>query len=391
MRVRSLPARISLVVFVAALVTTVTVTMLSVLSMDAFLREEIDRKFPSILAASAEKIELWYDQRALEIGVFSSSGVVVENVDRMRGTRGRKLERARGEIDTYLAYVIESFPQYDALFVLDADGDVLASVGQTVALSPDERASLRSHAASDDTAPVYTIDGDRQVAFGAIRASDASRLGSIHGLIRTESLDSQLHSDDLGVTGEIYVIDAAGTLVLGHSPTGATADVLEAGHDGGLREYTKPSGERMVGAVLPFDRFGWTVVVEETYADAFAPSVGAVQRIVGINLVISAVLCAGALGFALSISRPIRALAEAAQRISNGERDVPIPAIGSRDEVGLLARTPRLDAPAAAIEPARDRTQPPRGRRGQPRTDDREGASCSAPTKCSSSSRSPTA
>ena len=166
---RSLPARISLFVLVSTLVASSTVTLLSVMSMDSFLRAKIDRKYPSILASASEKLDLWYDGRELEMGVFSGSRVMQENLEQLsKNPNGRRSQLAREEIDQYLTHVSRSFPQYTAVFAFDAEGEVVASVGQTVALSPDLRQAMRERAADADAAPIYSLTPRQQVATGDI-------------------------------------------------------------------------------------------------------------------------------------------------------------------------------------------------------------------------------
>lgn len=339
---RSLPARISLIVLATAAITSLTVTMLSVASMDSFLRAKIDRKFPTILSSVRENLDLWYDQRELEIGVLKSNALIVDNVDRIaRGVRSTRREQARTEIETYLTNVIEISPQYRALFVLDAEGTVLASAGQTVSLTPNDRETMKDRTSRASFEPIYTLGSRRQLASGAIRRSDGTQLGSVHSILRTETIGSLLHSEDLGATGSIYVVTDAGAVALGSPVAKASGEILALASRSPaspLLEYDTPNRERMVSAALPFGRFGWTVVVREAYAEAFEPSVNAVQRIIGINFAIALVLCAVAFAMTRSISRPIRALANAAERIRDGERDVPIPAVDAQDEVGMLAR-----------------------------------------------------
>jgi len=341
---RSLAVRITLFVLLATIVTSITVTALSVFSMQSFLRAKIDRKLPEIVATASNKLDLWFDQRRFELGVFASSAVVVDNLRAIdRGARGASLDRARGEIETYLRYVSASSPLFAALFVIDERGETVASVGQTVALSPSEREAVQNRAASlrdrGDRGALYTLGARHKLAAASVSARDGESLGSIHALLRTESIESQLASDDLGISGSVYVVDARGQLALGSAPGGVAASVLEQPADGVVREYERPDGEHMVGATRELERFGWTLVVEEGYADAFAPSTAAVRRIVGLEIALALLLCGAGAAIARSISQPIRGLAQAAARISHGERGVDIPALANRDEVGQLART----------------------------------------------------
>ena len=57
--VRSLPARISSIVFGATLVTSLVVTGISVHSIDSFLRGKIEQSFPARLASASQRLDFW--------------------------------------------------------------------------------------------------------------------------------------------------------------------------------------------------------------------------------------------------------------------------------------------------------------------------------------------
>ncbi len=82
--VRSLPARISFIVFGATLVTSLVITGISVRSIDRFLRGKIEQNFPAALESAGQRLELWYDQRLLELGVFASSRILTENISSLQ-------------------------------------------------------------------------------------------------------------------------------------------------------------------------------------------------------------------------------------------------------------------------------------------------------------------
>jgi len=337
------PARFSLFVFVATLVTSLGVGLVSVVSMDGFLRARIDRKFPAMLTATSQKLESWYKQRELEMRVFSRSAILRGNTRILdRGIGGQAEERTRAEVAQYLDDVLRAFPQYAAAFVLDARGRAVASAGQGHMLSPSQRAAMQQRARDvrPDATSIYALGPDAQIASARIGGdSPDTTTGSIHALLRRDALEAQLASDDLGTTGSIFVIDRLGRVVIGHPRGGFANDVLATLDSGGVGEYAKENDERMVGSARAFGRFGWTVVVEETYDEAFAPTAAALQRVIGLDLLIALVLCPAAFLVALGIARPIHALADAAAAIERGESDISIPAMNNRDEVGLLART----------------------------------------------------
>jgi diguanylate cyclase (GGDEF)-like protein len=105
-----------------------------------------------------------------------------------------------------------------------------------------------------------------------------------------------------------------------------------------LEDRFTSDGEAIVGGLRSFERFDWWLVYEHPYEKAFAPVVAAISRVTFINLAIVVVMCMAAFRIAVSIVRPIEALSEAAQRISDGDRDIEIPEQQGSDEVAVLSR-----------------------------------------------------
>ena len=92
------------------------------------------------------------------------------------------------------------------------------------------------------------------------------------------------------------------------------------------------------GARVRFDRFGWTLVVEQPYDDAFAPVVSTIREQMLLNLGIVLGFSLVAFQVARSIVRPILALSDAALRIATGETDVMVGGSPAADEIGVLTR-----------------------------------------------------
>jgi len=105
-----------------------------------------------------------------------------------------------------------------------------------------------------------------------------------------------------------------------------------------VEDYSDESGSHVVGSAVAFTRFGWTLVVEQAYDEAFAPVVAVIREILGINLGIVLVFGLIAYQMARSIVRPILALSDGALRIATGETDVVIPGASASDEIGVLTR-----------------------------------------------------
>lgn len=338
----SLPSRIIVSVFAAALVTSIAVTWISTRSIESFLREQIDEKYPDILRSTSERLDLWYSQRQLEIETFARSATVVENLVQLTGKQSGH-SRARKELAEYLSYVIEAFPQYEALLVLDARGQTLAQVGPELELS-DSRLRRLGGMRHSQVGDVERI-GERtvQVASAPVKDQRDQKIATLHAFVQTDELSQVLHSDELGPSGVLYVVGQHGEplMLMARAaglekydrplPTTGARPVVET--------YARADGANVIGSSVRFGRLGWTIVVEEKYEDAFAPVVAVIGEILGINVGIVVLFGLIALQIARSIVRPIQALSDAALRISSGETDVLIPGTTRADELGVLTRT----------------------------------------------------
>jgi len=338
----SLPARISLIVFGATLITSLIVTAISVNSTDSFLREKIEQKFPAILEASGQNLDLWYEQRILEIGVFAASATLAENLTLLDpASPADQRERAHSEVRQYLSYVLDGFPQYCSLFLLDDDGDLLLWVGEKVDI-PEALWQRASGVVSTGVTDVVAhADHRTQLASAMVVNPNDQRVGSLHAILQLETLDQILRGSDVLPGVEIFAV-ARDNSYVSTSPQRAQRQrfdrpVNEAGDENAVVEYANHNGERVVGTTRPFPRFGWTLVVEEPYASAFEPVISGIRRVVAIDLAIVVLFGLLAYRIAVSMVRPIEVLSDVAHRISAGEVDVEIPETKSRDEVGLLS------------------------------------------------------
>ena len=335
---QSLASRIIFFVFASTLMTSLVVTWVSTQSIQNFLRDKIDQKFPAILQGASERLDIWYGQRTLDIQTFARSAIIGANVARL----GRS-ERLRTEVSDYLSYVLERFPQYQALFVLDPKGQELFWVGERVELAKSQRAQL-----VDISRPGVSdiIDvGDRrvQVASAVITDPRSRPIGTLHALLEVASVYELLQSDRLGPTGGVFLVSRDGRY-LTPRPSGrglATFDrpLPEPGEAPRVRDYTNAEGVRVVGSAVRMPRFGWNLVVEEDFSEAFHPSVIAVRRVLLINLATVLLFSGIAFWIALSVAKPIQALGQGARRIADGETDVVIDESNRTDEIGLLTRT----------------------------------------------------
>jgi diguanylate cyclase (GGDEF)-like protein len=342
--VRSLPARISFLVFGATLITSLAVTMISVRSIDEFLRGKIEQNFPTILESAARRLDLWYDQRLLEVEVFANSGIVTDNARWLTVERGtRRAERGALEVEKYLSYVLESFPQYEAIFVLGSRGERLLWQGKELSIPEELLRSALSGITETHVSPAIEA-GDQivQLASAPVIGPENQPVASLHAVMRMSAAAEALVTEEVGEFGEVFLTDASRRYLVA-SPARMESGRWSAPETVGMDEaalldYSNNGGERVVGSARPFARFGWLLAVEEPYSDAFGPAVSGMRRILGINLGIVLLFALAAFRVARSIVQPIEALSDTARRISAGGRAVKLPHSDRRDEVGVLTR-----------------------------------------------------
>jgi diguanylate cyclase (GGDEF)-like protein len=336
---RSLPARIVTAVFSAALITSLVVSFISTGSIESFLREKIDEKFPAVLEGTRQRLDLYYAQRQLDVETFARSAVVTASCI---GLSGPRANASRAELRTYLAYVLERFPQYEALFVLDSPGRTLLWIGDEIEISR----TLRERAAritEPTLGGMEFVRGRRvQLVSAPVLNARDERIASLHAVIQVGAVEQLLHAEDAGQNLEIFVAGSDGATLLAAPdatrrhpygrplPTATAAPAVE--------DYSDPDGGHRVGSAVHFGRFGWTIVVEQPYDDAFAPAVSTVREQMLLNLGIVLGFSLVAFQLARSIVRPILALSDAALRIATGETDVLVAGRAGADEIGVLTR-----------------------------------------------------
>jgi len=341
---RGLAARITLFVFWATVITSLAVTALSIHSIHGFLRQNIDQKYPAVLSAVGDRLDLWFDQRTLEIGVFANSEILRDNVALLdAGTPTPRTQRARLEVEQYLSYLLDSFPQYRMLVLLDAEGHELLWAGEYIDLPESLLGDLAS-SSGPSISPVQHVAGQRlQVVSAALGADRGKATYSLHALLDLEALDQLLAAQDLAGGMRAIVVDTSGQVVASSDASLVASDhrwsTAERGDPLVVVGYAGEGGEEMVGSVMALGRLGWSLVVEEPYEQAFAPVISSVSKVLLIDLAILFVFGLGAYRIAVSIVKPIEALSDAARRMANGEEHVVIPERGARNEMGLLIRT----------------------------------------------------
>ncbi len=341
---RSIAGRITLLVFMATVVSSLTLSPISVQSLNGSLRQKVDQRFPQVASRISHEIDQWYTLRAREIEVFAGSAILTESTPHL-STKGRRGHLARNEAELYLGYVLEGFPQFQRLILATPAGETLVEVGSGEPLPEGTPARTAPQAEHTRISATHRV-ADRliQIASVPMRSGDGKTVSRLYAIIDVDLLNTMLRSEELGETAMVFLVDRDQNFI--NPPNGVDPDATYTADGGEVDQasivayYDNPLGMRVVGTRRPFPRFGWTLVIEQPYDEAFAPIVSSMSRVAGLNIAIVLIVGLVALRIAASIVRPLHSLAQAAKRLSRGEREVEIDdTVFSSDEVKLLTGT----------------------------------------------------
>lgn len=339
----SLRGKFSVFVLLATLVTALTVTLVSIQSIRAFLYDRIELKLPSLLESTSQKLDLSYRQRLHELGVFAASDSLVEGMENYSNGGS---ETDKQDIGMFLGYIFENSPQFESLFVLDAGSELIARAGKVVALEPTQRTALSDVGESALTNLSTSGQGSVQIVSAPISEYRGKALGTLHAAIDLESMREYLHSEELSEAGAIYLLDREGRYIAVSTRDGVSVDTAGTYEHPVPRSISKPllseyengDGEKVLGSSIYLPRIDGALVMEEPYAAAFAPVSSILLRTLAINLAIVLIFSYIAYRIAVSITRPIDELSKGVRRIGDGEREVVIPTTSSNDELGALTQ-----------------------------------------------------
>lgn len=151
---------------------------------------------------------------------------------------------------------------------------------------------------------------------------------SIAEVNRVMTADGNWEAEGLGRTGQAYIMGSDGLLRSDLRNTKAGSGVL--------RPAPARTGVLHSQGPVNVPGLAWSVVAEIDEDEAFAPVRALRNRILGMGLLIAAGFWMAAALLARSVTRPVLALAEGAERLGHRDFDTRLP-VTSNDEIGQLA------------------------------------------------------
>ena len=346
----SIKTRIIVFALLATIIPSVSMGWLSYVQNKKFLNQKIKQELRVVTSQASRELDLWLKDRLYDVRVFSSSYVVLENLDKIVGQGGAHIENvvALRRLKDYLRSVREKIVDYQELMLLDLKGKIVATSAKqaTTVKLPDKwlpRAQANKHTIGQ---PHWdeTLQAGVVVVTQPIRTANERLLGVLAAKINFRTISKTLKNYAQGEIGELYLITEEGTLLVSSRPisakfletklVGRTTRKLFLG-EGDPQRYYGYHGESVVGALKRMSELDWGVVAEKERAKAYAQIVR--LRNVTLVLVVGLLLFIGLGAYLLGLNlvRPLDRLTGGASKVAAGDLEVDLPVLSS-SEVGYL-------------------------------------------------------
>jgi diguanylate cyclase (GGDEF)-like protein len=317
---------------------------------EELLAEKVRETLSNQLFRASSQLDDWMQQRLHEVSRWSASFIVFEGVEALSGAGGDPV-KARRDLDAYLESVLGHYQNYESLFVIDRQGQVLASTRQERwddwgedllgrgglerggRVSPIHRSSFLGR---PTMLVLHTVQGrgDRTTGYFVERVD----LRELENLLQSTEDDPPHTFWLLDPQGRVLV--RAGKVPEAPGETAFGGKLPDAGTETGpVERMTLPGGgDSIYGARRLRGPTGGFVVAAVSAGAAYRPLTESRNRLLKLGVPLVGLVLVASLLVARGLLRPILRLSEAAKDISAGDLDVALPVRG-HDEMADLTRT----------------------------------------------------
>jgi diguanylate cyclase (GGDEF)-like protein len=347
---KSIKTQIIVFALLATIIPSVTMGWLSYVQNREFLNEKIKQELRVATNQVSRELDLWLKDRLYDLRVFSSSYVVLENLEKILREGSAHLENvvAHRRLKDYLGSVREKIVDYQELMILDLQAAVVAtSSDRLTTVKLPKRWLERAQANKYSVRGAYwdeILQAAVIVIAQPIRTTNERLLGVLVAKLNFQTISKILTKYARGEIGELYLITQDGFLLV--SSHSLSAEFLETkllhnttlklfSQEGEPHAYLGYHNQPVVGALKRISELGWGVVAEKQRAKAYVQIVR--LRNLTLALVVALLFLIGLTAYLLSLSlvRPLNRLTSGAGKVATGDLDVDVP-VNSRSEVGYL-------------------------------------------------------
>jgi diguanylate cyclase (GGDEF)-like protein len=348
----SIKSKIVVFALLATLIPALSTAVVSYIQNKRALTEKLNEELSSVSRQTAREMDVWIREMVYQVVVFRASFQVSENLETIRRTSSgsARYVDAVTRLSEYLRSVQERSPDYEELFVLDVQGNVLAS-------SAEDPAEVRlPEAWLDDVLrdeeflghPYWDPLIDKAVVMTAVpvysQNMEQELLGVLGGKVNFDAVNTVLEHLAPRESGRAYVVTAGGAIITGSHASSQAA--MEARVDprnlialeealGSTAEYRGEDGTDFVGTLDRVLRVDWAVIAQVPLGEAYGP----INRLRSFTLVLvaSLLVVVGGIAYILGalIVRPLSRLTDGAAEVAAGDLSVDLPVVGG-GEVSYL-------------------------------------------------------
>ena len=347
---KSIKTQMIVFALLATIIPSVTMGWLSYVQNRKFLNEKIKQELRVVTSQVSRELDLWLKDRLYDLRVFSSSYVVVENLEKILRQGSAHIENvvAHRRLKDYLGSVRGKIVDYQELMLLDLQGaPVATSSDKVTTVKLPERCLERAQANKYTLGSAYwdeTLQAAVIVITQPILTANERLLGVLMAKLNFRTISKILMKYAQGEIGELYLITKEGFLLV--SSQAISAKFLETklldsttkklySQEGEPNAYLGYHSQPVVGTLKRMSELGWGVVAEKEKAKAYAQIVR--LRNLTLALVVGLLFLIGLAAYLLSLSlvRPLNRLTRGAGKVAAGDLEVDVP-VSSRSEVGYL-------------------------------------------------------
>jgi len=309
----------------------------------------------TIAENKANQLDSWLEERLDDVRVLARLPVIREACQKYFDKKADPAKLPTNLLKDTLALIEGTSPSYENIYILMPDGRVLASTHPDLSHTQGyHNYELMDRLRTSDEpllGPVYQYPGQRgwHVQLAAkINGQDNKALAFIVAVLDlSKTIDPiMLERIGLGETGETYLVNKDRQIItesiffdwskiadLSFDTHGIRAVVEQKK---GTAVYENYSGKEVLGSYVWLPRYEWGILAEMETDEIMWPLTWIKTIGIGTSVLVGLICLLMAFIVSRRVSRPIVQVADAAERIAEGDLKQQIP-FSSKDEVGRLA------------------------------------------------------
>ena len=327
--------------------------------LQAALTEKTEQKLLASSNIIEREIALWFKERYYDLYVFSNSTAIAEYLEDSTANSDtpRNQPLSLRAVETHLKSLQQQFEQYQRLYILEANGSVIAAsapepTGEAIPLPDELEAQVAATSSfqgaaffNESNAPVMLIGiplfkGQANVQSAGYLAVEVS-LDQLFALIE-KYLGGPMNSPTMhySLTDVRTGVHLFSTNVSDLDQTAARipyGTIKSFGNSAHLKDFFDERGIRVIGVINMLNDGRWEFTIAEDHGAIFARSIQARRRNMLITFCLTMVIGVSASLFARQIIIPLRALRDGAKKVAEGNLNVSLP-VSYKDELGFTTR-----------------------------------------------------